>query len=121
MDVVAAPKPDIIVVSGVRNNYEAGTSSVTGAVALSLFEAIEAAAPSTEVIVTDPIWDSTEPPADFAPLIDGVKAAAASAEARYLDIDEALADHPDMMDPDGLRPNDAGHQTVAGAALRVVA
>ncbi|WP_179272190.1 SGNH/GDSL hydrolase family protein [Rhodococcus sp. 05-2254-6] len=120
LDVVAAAQPDIVVVSGGRNDYEAGTSSVTGAVALSLFEAIKAAAPNTEVIVTSPIWDSTEPPADFATLIDGVKAATASAVARYLDIGEPLADHPDMIDPDGLHPNDAGHRIIAGAVVSVL-
>ncbi|MDR6909271.1 lysophospholipase L1-like esterase [Rhodococcus fascians] len=117
LDVVAAAQPDIVVVSGGRNDYEAGTASVTGAVASSLFSAIEAAAPNTELIVTSPIWDSTEPPADFATLIDGVKAATASAEARYLDIGETLADHPDMIDPDGLHPNNGGHQIIASAVV----
>ena len=120
LDVLAAAQPDVVVVSGGRNDYEAGTASVTGAVASSLFAAIKAAAPNTEVIVTSPIWDSTKPPADFATLIDGVKAATASAEARYLDIGEPLADHPDMIDPDGLHPNDAGHRTIAGAVIDVM-
>ncbi|MBY3791308.1 SGNH/GDSL hydrolase family protein [Rhodococcus fascians] len=117
LDVVAAAQPDVVVVSGGRNDYEAGTASVTGAVASSLFAAIKAAAPNTEVIVTSPIWDSTEPPAEFATLIDGVKAATASAEARYVDIGEPLADHPDMIDPDGLHPNNGGHQIIASAVV----
>ena len=117
LDVLAAAQPDIVVVSGGRNDYEAGTASITGAVASSLFAAIQSAAPNTEVLVTRPIWDSTEPPADFATLIDGVKAATASAEARYLDIGEPLADHPDMIDPDGLHPNNAGHRIIAGAVV----
>ncbi|OZD78700.1 hypothetical protein CH260_02530 [Rhodococcus sp. 05-2256-B2] len=117
LDVVAAAQPDIVVVSGGRNDYEAGTASVTGAVASSLFAAIKAAAPNTEVLVTSPIWDATEPPADFPTLIDGVKAATASAEARYLDIGEPLADHPDMIDPDGLHPNNEGHQIIASAVV----
>ena len=120
LDIVAAAQPDILVVSGGRNDYEAGTSSITGAVAVSLFQAIKAAAPNTEVIVTSPIWDSTVPPADFATLIDGVKTATESAGARYLDIGEPLADHPDMIDPDGLHPNDAGHRTIAGAVIDVL-
>ena len=118
LDVIAATQPDIVVVSGGRNDYEAGTASITGAVASSLFEAIKAAAPNTQLVVTSPIWDATEPPAEFATLIDGVKAAASSAGARYLDIGEPLADHPEWIDPDGLHPNDAGHRTIAGAVLR---
>ncbi|MDV8023649.1 SGNH/GDSL hydrolase family protein [Rhodococcus sp. IEGM 1330] len=113
MDVIAAAQPDIVVVSGGRNDYEAGTATVTGAVALSLFEAIKAAAPDAELMVTSPIWDSTEPPADFATLINGVKSAAAQADAQYLDIGEPLAGRPDMIDPDGLHPNDAGHRAIA--------
>ena len=120
LDVLAAAQPDVVIVSGGRNDYEAGTASVTGAVASSLFAAIKAAAPNTELIVTSPIWDSTEPPADFPTLIDGVKAATASAEARYLDIGEPLADHPDMMDPDGLHPNNAGHRAVASAVVKAL-
>ncbi|OZC96808.1 hypothetical protein CH281_23410 [Rhodococcus sp. 06-221-2] len=117
LDVLAAAQPDVVVVSGGRNDYEAGTASVTGAVASSLFAAIKAAAPNTELIVTSPIWDSTEPPADFPTLIDGVKAATTSAEGRYLDIGEPLADHPDMIDPDGLHPNNEGHQIIASAVV----
>ncbi|MBJ7323337.1 MAG: SGNH/GDSL hydrolase family protein [Rhodococcus sp.] len=120
LDVVAAAQPDVVVVSGGRNDYEAGTASVTGAVASSLFAAIKAAAPNTEVIVTSPIWDSTEPPADFPTLIDGVKAATASAEARYLDIGEPLAGRQDMIDPDGLHPNDAGHRAIAETVLGLI-
>jgi lysophospholipase L1-like esterase len=120
LDVVAAAQPDIVVVSGGRNDYEAGTASVTGAVALSLFAAVKAAAPNTEVMVTSPIWDSTEPPADFATLIDGVKAATAGAGARYLDIGEPLADHRDMIDPDGLHPNNAGHRAIADSVVNAL-
>ncbi|OZD63129.1 SGNH/GDSL hydrolase family protein [Rhodococcus sp. 06-1460-1B] len=117
LDVIAAAQPDVVVVSGGRNDYEAGTASVTGAIASSLFDAIKSAAPNTEVIVTSPIWDSTEPPANFPTLIDGVKAATASAEGRYLDIGEPLADHPDMIDPDRLHPNNAGHRAIASAVV----
>ncbi|MGV8874611.1 MAG: SGNH/GDSL hydrolase family protein, partial [Rhodococcus sp. (in: high G+C Gram-positive bacteria)] len=91
LDVITAAQPDIVVISGGRNDYEAGTATITGAVASSLFGAIKAAAPSAELIVTSPIWDSSEPPLDFATLIDGVKAATARAEGRYLDIGEPLA------------------------------
>ncbi|WP_179278199.1 SGNH/GDSL hydrolase family protein [Rhodococcus sp. 15-649-2-2] len=121
LDVVAAAQPDIVIVSGGRNDYEAGTASITGAVALSLFEAIEAAAPNAELIVTSPIWDSTEPPAEFATLLAGVKLAAAQADARYLDIGEPLAGHPEMIDPDGLHPNEAGHRAIAEAVVSMTA
>lgn len=113
LDVITAAQPDIVVVSGGRNDYEAGTASITGAVALSLFEAIKANAPQTKLIVTSPIWDATEPPADFATLIDGVKSATASAGGRYLDIGEPLANNPVMLDLDGLHPNDSGHRAIA--------
>ena len=119
LDVITAAQPDIVVVSGGRNYYEAGTASITGAVALSLFAAIKAAANQTKLIVTSPIWDATEPPTEFATLIDGVKAATASAGGRYLDIGEPLAAQPDMIAPDGLHPNDAGHRAIATAVLAI--
>ena len=37
LEVIAAAQPDIVVVSGGRNDYEAGTSAVVGAIAASLF------------------------------------------------------------------------------------
>lgn len=114
-DVIAAAQPDIVVVSGGRNDHEAGTASIAGAVALSLFEAIKVAAPHTALMVTSPIWDSTEPPAEFTTLIEGVEIAAERADARYFDIGEPLADHSDLLGPDGLHPNDSGHRCIAEA------
>lgn len=113
LDVIAAAQPDIVVVSGGRNDYEAGTASLTRAVASSLFEAIKAVALHAQLIVTSPIWDSTEPPDDFATLIDGVKSATEQVHAGYLDIGEPLTGRPDMIDPDGLHPNKAGHRAIA--------
>lgn len=120
LDVIAAAQPDIVVVSGGRNDYEAGTSSVTGAVAASLFAAIRSVAQNAELVVTRPIWDSTRPPAEFATLVDGVQGAASNAGARYLDISEPLIDRPEMIDPDGLHPNDAGHRAIAEAVVRAI-
>lgn len=120
LDVIAAAQPDIVVVSGGRNDYEAGTSSITRAVAASLYSAIKSAAPEAELVVTRPIWDSTRPPAEFATLGDGVHEAARTAGARYLDIGEPLTDRPEMIDPDGLHPNDAGHRAIAEAVVRAI-
>lgn len=120
LDVIAAADPDLVVVSGGRNDYEAGTSAVVGAVAASLFESIKSRAPNAELIVTSPIWDSTEAPPDFAILGNDLHAAAMSADARYLQIGEPLADHPEMMDHDGLHPNDLGHRSVAEAAVQAI-
>ncbi|MDV8055975.1 SGNH/GDSL hydrolase family protein [Rhodococcus sp. IEGM 1343] len=123
-------QPDTAVVSGGRNDYEAGTPSVTGAVASSLFEATKAAAPSTQVIVTSPIWNSTEPPADFATQIDAANHSAAHADTRYLDIGEPLAGRSNIGEPlagrsntidsDGLYPNDAGRRAIAEAVVSVL-
>ncbi|MDJ0467304.1 SGNH/GDSL hydrolase family protein [Rhodococcoides fascians] len=67
LDVIAAAQPDIVVVSGGRNDYEAGTSTIVGAVAASLFESIKSTAPNADLIVTSPIWDSTNPPLTLRP------------------------------------------------------
>ncbi len=79
--MVGATQPDIVVVFGGHNDYDADTSSVFGAVASSQFEAIKAAAPNAEVTVVSPIWVSTQPTADFATLIDEMKVATATASA----------------------------------------
>lgn len=120
LDVVAAAKPDIAIVSGGRNDYEAGAATVTGAAAASLLAAIESAAPDARLIVTSPIWDAGTPPADFAVLIEGVKKAASDAGAEYVDIGEPLAGHQEMMDTDELHPNDAGHRAIAMAVVDAI-
>ena len=117
LDVIAAAQPDIVVLSGGRNDYEAGATNITGAVAVSLFASIKLIAPDAELLVTSPIWDSGEPPAAFTTLVEGVKAAATQTEAQYIDIAEPLSGHSDMIGPDGLHPNDAGHQAIARAAV----
>lgn len=113
LDVIAAAQPDIVVVSGGRNDYEAGTSPVVGVTAASLFESIKTLVPNAELIVTSPIWDSSMAPPDFATLVEAVKAAANSADARHIALDEPLAQHPWLLDLDGLHPNDAGYRVIA--------
>ena len=120
LEVIAAAQPDIVVVSGGRNDYEAGTSAVAGTVAASLFVAIKAKAPDAQLIVTNPIWDSTDPPAGFALLSEGLRTATASAGARYLEIGEPLAHQAGLIDPDGVHPNNIGHRAIANAVVNAV-
>ena len=75
LDVIAAAQPEIVVVLGGRNDYEGGAAAVVGAVAASLFESIKFIAPNSELIVTSPIWDSTEAPPEFATVGTGIKTA----------------------------------------------
>ncbi|MDJ0428014.1 SGNH/GDSL hydrolase family protein [Rhodococcus fascians] len=113
LDVIAAAQPDIVVVSGGRNDYEAGTAAIIAAVAASLFESIRALAPNSELIVTSPIWDSTKSPPEFATVVNGIKTATEGAGACYLDLREPLAGHQSMIDADGLHPNNSGHRAIA--------
>lgn len=115
VDVVAAAKPDIVVVSGGRNDYQ--SADITAA-AVSLFEKVRAAAPDARLVVISPIWDSTPVPGGFVSVTDEVRRAADTAGAEYIDVGQPLGGHPDMIEPDGLHPNDLGHRAIASAVVQ---
>lgn len=54
VDVVAAPQPHNVVVTGGRNDHRASTAGIARAVASSLFDAIKAAAADADLILTSP-------------------------------------------------------------------
>lgn len=101
-----------------RNDYEACTAAVAGAVAAPLFNSKKSLAPNAELIATSPIWDSTDPPQEFALLLEDIETATAEAGACYLDLGEPLAGRRSMIDDDGLHPNDSGHRAIAQSTVQ---
>lgn len=120
VDVVAAAQPDIVVISGGRNDFGAGTSTMVSTAAESLYDVVKASAPEAEILVISPIWDSTTPPPDFSAMVDAVRQSTESAGTEYLDIGEPLGNHPEMIDSDGLHPNDLGHRAIAERVVDAV-
>lgn len=109
-DVVAA-KPDVIVVSGGR---EDGASSVSTA-AGTLFRDLRSKAPNARIVVVSPLWDESPVPADLAGTTTAVQTAARQAGLEYLDIGQPLSGRADLVSADGVNPNAAGYRAVADA------
>ncbi len=110
---VAAAKPDIVVISGGRNDYQAGNSTVAGTAAVTLLGMLHSVVPDADLVVVSPVWDSSVPPEEFDEMANGIEMAAVSSGVEFVNIGEPLAAHPEMMAADGLHPNDAGHHAIA--------
>jgi len=113
VDEAAAAKPDIIVVSGGRND---GAASVSNPAA-TLYLALHDKAPKARIIVVSPLWDDDPAPADLAGTKQGVRVAASRAGVEYLDIGQPLSGRADLVSADGTNPNAQGYQAIAQAVL----
>lgn len=111
VELAAGEMPDVIVVSGGRNDsadmvaFQAGVDAT--------FEALAATFPGVPVVVTSPLWDDDPAPDDLAQKAEIVEAAAASAGATYLDLGQPLFGHAEYVIDDGIHPDDDGHAAIA--------
>lgn len=111
---VAAQHPDIVVVSGGRNDLNAPDSQVAPAVAAT-FADLRSAVPGVRVVAISPFWGADQPPARLGVLASEVRDGVAAIGGVYLDAGQPLAGHPELMAPDGIHPDDAGYRALADA------
>lgn len=109
----AALLPDIVVVSGGRNDI--GDDAAPGAVR-AFFADLASAYPHSRIYVTNVLWHQDAPESVDA-LSAVVRAEAERAGATVLDIGQPLASDAEMLAPDGIHPSDAGHAAIADAVL----
>lgn len=110
---IVAAKPDVIVVSGGRNDVVDDSNTLASA-AKDLFSELHTKLPRAILVAVAPFWgDSDHPPAIRA-ISDSVKSAVESAGGIYLDLPDPLHNHPDFM-ADASDPNDAGYAAIATA------
>lgn len=109
----AALIPDIIVVSGGRNDI--GDAPVDAEVE-AFFEAVATAYPGSRIYVTDVLWHGRAPDA-VRRLSRVVQRDAQAIGATWLDIGQPLAGGDGLLAPDGIHPNDAGHEAIARAVI----
>ncbi|QKS15673.1 SGNH/GDSL hydrolase family protein [Curtobacterium sp. Csp2] len=107
-------KPDIVIVSGGRNDIKSSASEVQ-ANATATFHKLREALPNAKLYVTSPIWDDDDPAAALAGIQTAVRAAATATGATYIDIGEPLTGRADLLIDDSIHPNDAGHAAIADA------
>lgn len=108
-------KPNVIVVSGGRNDIGAGNAQFSDA-ATDFYTKLRAALPDARIITLDPLWDASKPPGQLAAYSDSVRAAVTAVKGEYIDIKQPLNGHPDWVIADGVHPSDSGHDAIYRAA-----
>lgn len=111
----AASHPDIVFVSGGRNQSGADPDSLATGIT-DFYKQLRAALPDATIYAMSPVWDSRTPPEDMAEMIHDVQSAAQAVNATFLNVGEPLANHPEQIAPDHVHPTDGGHALLAEAA-----
>jgi lysophospholipase L1-like esterase len=111
----AAQQPEIVVVSGGRNELGKGRSASYRDGVAKFFADLRAALPDAQILVTSPIWDDDQAPDGLDDIADAVRAGAQAVGGTYLDIGEPLAGRREFVSADGVHPSDDGHAAIAQA------
>lgn len=123
---VAAANPDVVVVSGGRNEI---FNTVANPQVFSLldpkwptgveafFVALRAATPRAQIVATSPIWSDERAPDALQGMRSTIQRAVNAVGGVHIDIGDPLLGRKDCMAPDGIHPNDAGHAVIAKAFL----
>lgn len=108
----AAAKPDIVVVSGGRNDAGVYPTEIS-----AVFTDLRKALPNAKIYAVSPLIDDNAAPAWFTQESMVVKAAVEAAGGTFLDIGQPLTGHPELVSSDSVHPNAAGYQAIAAAML----
>jgi lysophospholipase L1-like esterase len=111
-----AVKPDdvLVVFFGSRNDLGVDPGLLTER-ANNAFGLARRFAPSARFLVIGPPWPTADVPGSMLMIRDVLNAAARAAGAAFVDPigDRWFVDRPDLIGPDGVHPNDAGHEYLA--------
>ncbi len=108
-----AHDPDVVVVSGGRNDLSRNTIDELEPAVADFYAQLREALPNARIVVTSPIWDDPPPPRALLELSDVVEREATRVGAEYLDLGDPLEGRPDLIAPDGLHPNEEGLRLIA--------
>jgi lysophospholipase L1-like esterase len=111
-----AAKPDdvLVVFFGSRNDQGADPGLLAGR-ARDAFDLARTLAPAARFLVIGPPWPTADVPDSVLQIRDVLNAEARAAGAAFVDPIGAhwFVDRPDLIGPDGVHPNDAGHRYLA--------
>jgi len=104
----------LVVFFGSRNDQGVDPQLLAGK-ARDTFDLARVLAPSARFLVIGPPWPTADVPEPMLVIRDVLNAAARAAGAAFVDPigDRWFVDRPDLIGPDGVHPNDAGHQYLA--------
>ncbi len=111
VDEVAAAKPQIVVVSGGRNDVTHSPAQVRLA-AQKVFANLRTLLPDAKIVAIAPWWGDSQHPSKLTKVVTAVQSAVEAVHGVYLDIADALTGHPNWM-ADLADPNDRGYRAIA--------
>lgn len=108
------PEDALVVFFGSRND-QGFDPGLLGERARAAYDLARRLAPSARLLVIGPPWPTADVPGDVLQIRDVLNAAARAAGAAFVDPigDRWFVDRPDLIGPDGVHPNDAGHEYLA--------
>jgi len=110
---VAAAHPDIVVVSGGRNDNTNSLDTVSSRTH-ALFDALHEQLPHATLVAITPWWGDSDTPTQVTAIGQAVKQAVTSVGGSYLDIPDPIHHHPGFM-ADAADPDDDGYAAIAAA------
>ncbi|OBA61554.1 hypothetical protein A5647_09950 [Mycobacterium sp. 1100029.7] len=111
---VAKSEDVLVVFFGSRNDQGSDPGLLAGR-ARDTFTLARMLAPSARFLVIGPPWPTADVPWDILQIRDVLNSEARAAGAAFVDPIGArwFVDRPDLIGPDGVHPNDAGHRYMA--------
>lgn len=111
---IVAESPDVVVVSGGRNDLGINPKQVSAAID-ETFTEIRRAVPSAKIIALNPWWDDDKTPAGLDSISAQIEKAVESVDGVYVDTGQPLLGEKSFVIEDGVHPNTAGHKALAKA------
>jgi lysophospholipase L1-like esterase len=113
---------DLVLVWGSLNDPTQGHSPAeTYAGAIATYRLLVRLLPHAPVIVFGPSWGASPPPPELIAASTAVRQAADEVGVQFVDPSRWLAGRPELVLPDGLHPNQDGHELIASRATPYVA
>lgn len=113
----AKPEDALVVFFGSRNDqgFHPEDPELLAAKVRDTFGLARLRSPSARLLVIGPPWPTADVPDSVLEIRDVLNGAARAAGATFVDPigDRWFVDRPDLIGPDGVHPNDAGHQYLA--------
>jgi lysophospholipase L1-like esterase len=111
-----AAHPDVVVVTGGRNDLDDATDPTYAAHVAEFFAELRRALPYVTIIALSPIWDDRPVPAGLLTMRTAIAREVTKVGGTYVDIGDPLFGRPDLVSTDNrVLPSDAGHAAIASA------
>jgi acyl-CoA thioesterase I len=113
VDKVVLAAPDVVVLSGGRNDVDSDLDSVATN-ARAVFNALHQRLPDAVIVAVAPWWGDSAPRRALATIAASIRQAVEAVGGTYLTLPDPLLGHPAWM-ADDADPNNAGYAAIAAA------